>query len=48
MLWVALAAWVAVAAAFAARIRGATGFSFPGNHHGMTGRMEQHQPPEES
>ena len=48
MLWVAMAAWVAVAAAFAARIRGASGFSFSGNHHGMTGRMEQHQPPEES
>jgi tellurite resistance protein TehA-like permease len=36
MLWVALAAWVAVAAAFAALIRGATG------------QMEQHKPPEES
>jgi hypothetical protein len=39
---------VAVAAAFVARIRGASGSSFSGNHHGMTGRMEQHQPPEES
>ncbi len=27
MLWVAVAAWLAVAAAFAARIRGASGFS---------------------
>ena len=48
MLWVALAAGVAVAAAFVARIRSASGFSFSGNHHGTTGRMEQHQPPEES
>jgi hypothetical protein len=31
MLWVTLAAWVAVAAAFVARIRGANGFSFSGN-----------------
>ena len=46
--WVALAAWVAVAAAFVARIRGASGFSFSVNPHGATGRMEQHQPPEES
>ncbi len=48
MLWMSVAAWVAVAAAFAARIRGTSGFSFSGNHRGMTGRMEQHQPPEES
>jgi len=48
MPWVALAAWAAVAAAFAARIRGASGFSFSCNHHGPTGRMDQHQPPEES
>ena len=39
---------VAVAAAFVVRIRGASGFSFAGQHRGMTGRMEQHQPPEES
>jgi hypothetical protein len=43
MIWIALAAWVAVAAAFVARIRGASGFGFSG-HHGMMGRMEQHQP----
>jgi tellurite resistance protein TehA-like permease len=48
MLWAAVAAWVAVAAAFVVRIRGASGFSFAGQHRGMTGRMEQHQPPEES
>jgi len=48
MLWVALAAWLAVAAAFVARILGAGGFSLPGNHRGMTGRIEQDQPPEES
>ena len=48
MLWVAVAAWATLSAAFVARIRGAIGFSFSGNHHGMTGRMEQHQPPEDS
>jgi hypothetical protein len=47
MLWVALAVWVAVAAAFVARLRGASGFSFSGNHHRLTGRIEHHQPLEE-
>jgi tellurite resistance protein TehA-like permease len=47
MIWVALAAWVAVAAALVAGLGGASGFSFSGSHHGMTGRMEQHQPAEE-
>ena len=46
MLWIAVAAWVSVAAAFVAWIRRASGFSFSGNRHGMTGRMEPHQPPE--
>jgi hypothetical protein len=36
MLWVALAAWVAVAAAFLARI---WGVSFSGHHRGVTGRV---------
>jgi hypothetical protein len=47
MLWVALAAWVAVAAAFLARIRGVSGLSFLGYHHGVTARVPQHQPPGE-
>ena len=48
MLWVAVAAWIAVAAAFVVRILGANGVSFSGNHRGTTGQMEHHQPPEES
>jgi tellurite resistance protein TehA-like permease len=47
MLWVAVTAWVAVAAEFLARILGASGLSFSGNRRGTTGRTEQHQPPEE-
>jgi tellurite resistance protein TehA-like permease len=39
-LWIALAAWVAVAAAFVARILGLSGFSVPGHRHGVTGRVE--------
>jgi tellurite resistance protein TehA-like permease len=45
MLWVAVAAWVAVAGAFLARIRGA---GLSGHDRDLTGRVEQHQPPEES
>jgi hypothetical protein len=48
MLWAALAAWVAVAAAFAVRIWGASGLGLSGNHDGMTGRLEQRQPLERS
>jgi tellurite resistance protein TehA-like permease len=39
MLWVAVAAWIAVAAALAAQLRGASGFSVSGNHHSMSGPM---------
>jgi tellurite resistance protein TehA-like permease len=45
MLWVAVAAWVAVAGAFLARIRGA---GLSGHDRDLTGRVEQHQPQEES
>ena len=47
MIWVALAAWVAVATALVAGLRGASGFGFSGNHHGIAGRVEQRQPAEE-
>jgi hypothetical protein len=43
MLWVAMAAWLAVGAAFVVRIRDASGFSFSGNHPGLTARIEQHR-----
>jgi len=48
MLWVAVAAWVAVTAAFLARIAGLSGFSFSRRHRDMTVRREQPAPSEES
>lgn len=47
MLWAALFAWVAVAAAFAARTWGTSGSSFSRDHHRPVGRVE-HEPAGES
>jgi tellurite resistance protein TehA-like permease len=48
MLWAAVAAWVAVAAALLARIWAASALSFSGGHRGLTSQVQrQHQPPEE-
>jgi tellurite resistance protein TehA-like permease len=39
MLWVAVAAWIAVAGALVTQLRDASGFSVSGNHHSMSGPM---------